>query len=85
MEKDDIFTPPNCNGRRYKVDMMNNTIREWAEKNGWSLEGEKDVNYFCQREKNASKYDRREKYGNLTHDVIDMQNIFIDYIGMLRP
>ena len=45
MDKD-LFTFPNRNGRQYKVDMMNNTIREWAEKNGWSLESEKDVNYF---------------------------------------
>ena len=79
MDKD-LFTFPNRNGRQYKIDMMNNTIREWAEKNGWSLESEKDVNYFCQREKNARKNNRRVKYD---HYVIDPQSIFIDYINLL--
>lgn len=84
MEKD-LFTPVNCNGRQYKVDMLNNAIREWARNNGVFVEGEKDVNYFCQREKNASKYDTRMEYGKLTHHVIDPQSIFIDYINLLRP
>lgn len=84
MEKE-VFTPINRNGRQYNVDMLNNTIREWARNNGVFIEGEKDVNYFCQREKNASKYDKREEYGTLSHCVIDPQSIFIDYINLLHP
>jgi len=79
MDKD-LFTFPNRNGRQYKVDMMNNTIREWVEKNGLSMDSDKDVNYFCQREKNARKNDRRVKYD---HYVIDPQSMFIDYINLL--
>lgn len=83
MEKYDIFTLPNCNGRRYKVDMLNNTIREWAKNNGVFIEGEKDVNYFCQREKNARKYDTRMEYVESMHHAIDHKNMFIDYINLL--
>ena len=82
MEIDDIFTLPNCNGRRYKVDMLNNTIREWAKNNGVFIDGEKDVNYFCQREKNASKYDKRTKYDELTHCIIEPKSMFIDYTNL---
>ena len=46
------------NRRQYNVDVLNNAIREWARNNGVFIEDEKDVNYFCQREKNASKYDK---------------------------
>lgn len=79
MEKD-LFTPVDRNGRRYKVDTMINTVREWAERNGWSMDSDKDVNYFCQREKNARKNDRRIRYGDY---VIDPQSMFIDYINLL--
>lgn len=79
MEKD-LFTPVNRNGRRYKVDMMNNTIREWAEQKGWFVDSDKDVNYFCQREKNARKNDRCVKYGDY---VINPKSMFIDYINLL--
>ena len=48
--------------RQYNVDVLNNAIREWARNNGVFIEDEKDVNYFCQREKNASKYDKHEEY-----------------------
>lgn len=82
MEKD-LFTPINRNGRQYKIDMFNNTIREWAERNGVFVDSEKDVNYFCQREKNSSKYDKRAKYGKLTHYTIDPKSMFIDYINLL--
>lgn len=79
----DLFTPVNRNGRRYNVDVLNNAISEWARNNGVFIEGEKDVNYFCQREKNASKYDKHEEYGKLTHCVIDPQCVFIDYTNLL--
>lgn len=79
MEKD-LFTPVNRNGRQYKVDMMNNTIREWAEQKGWFVDSDKDVNYFCQREKNARKNNRYIKYGDY---VIDPKSMFIDYINLL--
>ena len=81
MEKE-LFSPPNCNGRQYKIDMLVNTVREWAEKTGWSLNSDKDVNYFCQREKNARKNNKRNSY---TDYVIDPQSMFIDYINLLRP
>lgn len=81
MEKD-VFTPLNRNGRQYKIDMLVNTVREWAEKTGWSIDSDKDVNYFCQREKNARKNDKHTTYGDC---VIDPQSIFIDYINLLRP
>lgn len=80
MEKD-LFTPVNRNGRQYKIDMLTNTVREWAERTGWSMDSDKDVNYFCQREKNAKKYDKR-KYEDY---VINPQSMFIDYINLLRP
>lgn len=79
MEKD-LFTPVDRNGRRYKVDTMIDTVREWAERNGWSMDSDKDVNYFCQREKNARKNDRRIRYGDY---VINPQSMFIDYINLL--
>ena len=78
MEKD-LFTFPNRNGRQYKVDTMLNTVREWAERNGWSMDSDKDVNYFCQREKNARKNDR----SIYEHYVIDPQSMFVDYINLL--
>lgn len=78
MEKD-LFTPVDRNGRRYKVDTMIETIHEWAERNGWSMDSDKDVNYFCQREKNARKNNRR-KYEDY---VINPQSMFIDYINLL--
>lgn len=79
MEKD-LFTFPNRNGRQYKVDTMIDTVREWASRNGWSMDSDKDVNYFCQREKNARKNNRRVNY---EHYVIDPQSMFIDYINLL--
>lgn len=79
MEKD-LFTPVNRNGRQYKIDMLVNTVREWADKTGWSIDSDKDVNYFCRREKNARKYDKRTTYGDC---VIDPQSMFIDYINIL--
>ena len=82
MEKD-LFTSVNRNGRQYNVDVLNNAISEWARNNGVFIEGEKDVNYFCQREKNASKYDKHEEYGKLTRCVIDPQCVFIDYTNLL--
>lgn len=81
MEKD-LFTPVNRNGRQYKIDMLVNTVREWAEKTGWSLDSDKDVNYFCQREKNARKNNKRNSYSDY---VIDPQSMFIDYMNLLRP
>ena len=78
MEKD-LFTFPNRNGRQYKVDTMLNTVREWAERNGWSMDSDKDVNYFCQREKNA----RRNNRSIYEDRVIDPQSMFIDYINLL--
>lgn len=81
MEKD-LFTPINRNGRQYKIDTLTKTVREWAERTGWSMDSDKDVNYFCQREKNARKYDRRARYEDY---VIDPQSMFIDYINLLRP
>ena len=83
MEKE-LFSPPNRNGRQYKIDMLVNTVREWAEKTGWSIDSDKDVNYFCQREKNARKNNTRVEYAK-THPTIDPQSIFIDYINLLRP
>ena len=78
MDKD-LFTFPNRNGRQYKIDTMLNTVREWAERNGWSMDSDKDVNYFCQREKNARKNNR-----SIYEDrVIDPQSMFNDYINLL--
>lgn len=74
--KKDLFTPVNRNGRQYNVDVLNNAIREWARNNGVFIEGEKDVNYFCRRKKNASKYDKHEEYCKLTHCVIDPQRVY---------
>lgn len=82
MEKD-LFTPVNRNGRQYNVDALNNAISEWARNNGVFIEGEKDVNYFCQREKNARKYDKRKEYGELSRCVTDTKLMFIDYINIL--
>lgn len=84
MEKD-LFTPIDRNGRQYKIDMLVNTVREWAEKTGWTTDSDKDVNYFCQREKNARKYDKRKEYGSLSHSITDPKFMFIDYINLLRP
>ena len=84
MEKE-LFTPIDRNGRQYKIDMLVNTVREWAEKTGWAIDSNKDVNYFCQREKNARKYDKREEYGSLSHSITDPKFMFIDYINLLRP
>ena len=81
MEKD-LFTPVNRNGRQYKIDMLVKTVREWAEKTGWSLDIDKDVNYLCQREKNARKNNKRNSYSDY---VIDPQSMFIDYMNLLRP
>lgn len=81
MEKD-LFTPIDRNGRQYKIDMLVNTVREWAEKTGWSLDSDKDVNYFCQREKNARKNNKHNSYSDY---VIDPQSMFIDYMNLLRP
>ena len=79
MEKE-LFTPIDRNGRQYKIDMLVNTVREWANKTGWSIDSDKDVNYFCRREKNARKNERRTTYGDC---VIDPQSMFIDYINLL--
>ena len=58
----EIIAASNRNRRQYNVDVLNNAIREWARNNGVFIEDEKDVNYFCQREKNASTYDKHEEY-----------------------
>ena len=79
MEKE-IFTPIDRNGRQYKIDMLVNTVREWAEKTGWAIDSDKDVNYFCRREKNARKYDKCTTHGDC---VIDPKSMFIDYINIL--
>lgn len=79
MEKE-LFTPIDRNGRQYKIDMLVNTVRDWADKTGWTIDSDKDVNYFCQREKNARKNERRNKYEDY---VINPQSMFIDYINIL--
>ena len=82
MEKDDLFTFPNRNGRQYKIDRMLDTVREWADKNGWSMEGDKDVNKFYREFKIGT---RTIKRNGLEQYMVDPKNIFIDYIGLLRP
>ena len=82
MEKDSLFTFPNRNGRQYKLDRMLSTVREWAEKNGWSMEGDKNVNAFYHEFKTGK---RTIKRNGLEQYMVDPQSIFIDYIGLLRP
>jgi hypothetical protein len=49
-----VFTTMNDNGHQASDHVLYNTYYDWLKNNTVLKDIEKDVNYFCQREKNAS-------------------------------